>query len=197
MSCCFQVNNLAILIHQLYLQVISIWTPESPRAYWLVLGLETTKGQRAKSMYSLLAQSITLITSSKVFTRGGRSLIFWIRIQSSSANHGNIQVWLRKIANSTITFSVAYTCCLTVLLNERQCQFCLMRQKHCYSYFAFNWMRLVEVVTRQVRNTWPSYLTVMSVVAQSDMHGRVFSWFECWQAVTGFMSALCELQAKP
>jgi len=32
------------------------------------------------------------------------------------------------------------------------------------------------------------------VTAQSD--GRVLSWFQCWQAVSGFLSALCELQAK-
>ena len=34
-------------------------------------------------------------------------------------------------------------------------------------------------------------------VAQPDMHGRVLSWFQCWQAVSGFLSVLHELYAKP
>jgi len=32
-------------------------------------------------------------------------------------------------------------------------------------------------------------------MAQSDR--QVISWFQCWQAVSSFLFALCELQAKP
>jgi len=44
-------------------------------------------------------------------------------------------------------------------------------------------IRLVEVVTWQVRDTWPAQFTVTSVTAQSD--GRVLSWFQCWKSLLG------------
>ena len=68
------------------------------------------------------------------------------------------------------------------------------------SYFAFSQTRLVEVVTWQVGNAWPAELSAMSVTAQSDMHGRMLSWFQC--CVKLFVASClrcvkCVLNLKP
>jgi len=36
-----------------------------------------------------------------------------------------------------------------------------------------------------------------SVAARSHLHGLVLSWFQGWQAISGFLFALRELWAKP
>jgi len=38
---------------------------------------------------------------------------------------------------------------------------------------------------------------VTCVRTQFYIHGQVLSWFQCWQAVSGFLSVLRELWAKP
>jgi len=48
-----------------------------------------------------------------------------------------------------------------------------------------------EVVTRQLQNASPAYLPMTSVTAQTN--GQVLSWFQCWQVVCSFLSALHEL----
>ena len=47
------------------------------------------------------------------------------------------------------------------------CLFCLFRQNNCWRYFVFSWIRLVEVVTWQVWNACPAWLTMVSEPVQS------------------------------
>jgi len=68
-----------------------------------------------------------------------------IRIRSCFGwNH---TIHIRKLSESVL-------CCTTYIFVL--CLFCLVRQINCWSYFAFSWTRLVEVVTWQVQNACPA-----------------------------------------
>ena len=96
---------------------------------------------------------------SKVPTWGWLSLIVWLRIRSDSktfffASAPPPQTMEIFKSDSALTlqnckfYSNIYTSCLTVLLNVRQCLFCLMRQKHCYvcnSSVHHAWMSVVMI----------------------------------------------------
>jgi len=81
-----------------------------------------------------------------------------IRIRSESCFGWNHTVRIQKLSESVLRCTVyIFAFCL----------FCLMRQNNFWSYFAFSWTQLVEVVTWQVWNACLAWLSKTSAIAQS------------------------------